>query len=72
LADTPIDSDDYDTMLKRLERLTALRRTPVDRRPSPDVLVAAGANILGILLIVGHERSHILTSKAVMFLKQMK
>lgn len=68
----PIDSEDYDKILTRLERLSALRRTPVDRRVNPDTRAMILGNLLGIVMIVGHERAHVITSKALMLIKQLR
>lgn len=57
------DADEYDLMTAQLERLYAIKqqtRTRVD----PNTWVIAGANIIGVLVIVGYERTHIVTSKA--------
>ncbi len=42
------------------------------KRPSTDTMLIVGANILGILIIVGHERANVVTSKALSFLRQPK
>lgn len=44
------------------------RKLPV----SPEVLTAAGAHILGILLILGFEQKHVLTSKAMSFIPKIR
>lgn len=44
------------------------RKLPV----SPDVLTAAGAHILGILLILAYEQKHVLTSKAMSFVPKIR
>lgn len=36
---------------------------------SKDTLMIVGGNIIGILVIVGHERMHLVTSKALSFIK---
>lgn len=46
----------------------AKRKLPV----SPEVLTAAGANVLGILLILGFEQKHVLTSKAMSFVPKIR
>jgi len=72
MTGTPIDDENYDKMLTRLERLAKLRRNPDDRRVSPDTLAMILGNLVGIGMIVGHERAHVVTSKALMFIKQLK
>lgn len=39
---------------------------------SPEVLTAAGAHVLGILLILGFEQKHVLTSKAMSFVPKIR
>lgn len=45
-----------------------MRKLPV----SPEVLTAAGAHIFGILLILGFEQKHVLTSKAMSFIPKVR
>ena len=58
------ESEEYDTLLKHLERLNELktkqRRAPV----SMDTLANVGGTLLGILMIVVYEQKHVWTSKA--------
>jgi hypothetical protein len=44
------------------------RKPPV----SPEVVVAAGAHILGIAMILGFEQRHVLTSKAMAFVPKIR
>jgi hypothetical protein len=44
------------------------RKLPVN----PDVLVAAGAHVLGIVMILGFEQKHVLTSKAMAFVPKIR
>lgn len=67
-----VDSDAYAQMADQLTKLYALKDHTVAKRVSPDVLATIGANIVGILLIVGHERANVLTSKAMSFIKQAR
>lgn len=64
------DSAEYAKMTKQLIKLYKLQD---DLRPAspvnPDTLVLAGANLAGIAMIVWHEKAHVVTSKALMFLK---
>lgn len=64
-------SDEYNTMSEQLQKLYAMQNTRSDRRVSPDTLIMAGANLVGIAMIVGHERAHVLTSKAMSFVSRM-
>lgn len=62
------DSKEYATTADQLVKLQTLKDTTKSKnRPSADALVAAGASVLGILLIVGYEHAHVMTSRAVNF-----
>lgn len=59
------ESPEYERLLARVERLKKLQTT--DRRwwhVSPDTLAVVAGNILGILIIVGYERTHVMTTRA--------
>lgn len=51
-----------------IQHMLDLRPKPVDK----NTLILAGANLLGIVAIVGHERAHVVTSKAIGFLKTLR
>ena len=42
------------------------------RRVSPDTMAIVAGNLLGIALIVGHERMNVVTSKALGFVLKSK
>ena len=58
------DAPEYDLMTSQLERLYAIRQQEKPRRVQPDTWAVIGSNIVGILIIVGYERTHVITSKA--------
>jgi hypothetical protein len=66
------DSDEYAKMNKQLgalhERLMAQKPKPLDA----GTVATISANLVGILLIVGHERAHVITSKAVGFVRTLR
>lgn len=63
----------YDQLTKQLDRLMKLREQDARRFPvSPDTLVVAGANLLGIGLIVGYEQKHVVTSAAKNFIMKLR
>lgn len=68
------DSDEYNAILDKIERLHRLKETErkSERRVSPDALVAAGASVLGIVLILGFEHAGVVTSKALGFVMKTK
>lgn len=68
LTNVETGSDDYQRLLLQLERLHALKPEQAERRVTPDAIVAVVGNIIGVLIIVGYEREHVLTSKAMNYL----
>jgi hypothetical protein len=65
------ETDKYAQMSTQLERLYTIRNETRSRRVSPDTLATISANLLGIGIIVGHERTHIVTSKALGFVRKI-
>lgn len=61
-----------DTCLTNLERLHKLRNDTRSEPVSRNTLVTAGANLVGIAVIVGYEQRHVVTSKALSFLGKLK
>lgn len=64
--------DDRKTHLTTLERLHKLKNASRSQPISHDTLVMAGANLLGIGVIVGHERAHVIGSKALSLIMKMR
>lgn len=68
MDDFDVDSPEYDTLLKRVAVL--IRLSPdVEKRDNahkldPNTVLLAATNLAGIVMIVGYERSSVLTSKA--------
>lgn len=71
LAGPSADSEEYARMVDQLVKLHALKIAESRPRISPDVKATIAANLAGILVIVGHERAHIVTSKALGFIKKL-
>jgi hypothetical protein len=65
------DSEEFEKMTDQLVKLHALKTAESRPRISPDVKATIAANLAGILVIVGHERTHIVTSKALGFIKKL-
>ncbi len=42
------------------------------RRVSPDTLAMIGANLAGIIMILGHERANVVASKALGFVSKLR
>lgn len=70
------DSEEYAKMVEQLDVLYKLKevdqKVESHRRISADTLAIVAANLLGILIIVGHERAHVVTSKALGFMLKLR
>lgn len=66
------NSEEYGVVLDRIARLEKMK--DARRRPSisPDTLVMAVTNLLGILLILNYERTDIVTTKALGFVSKAR
>jgi hypothetical protein len=59
--------DGYKHIIDILEKLYKLKAQDTPERMSKDTLAMVVGNLLGIIVIVGHERAHVVTSKALNF-----
>lgn len=66
------DSEEYPKMMNQLERLHKLKATNARKSLDPNTLILVGGNLLGILVIVLHERASVITSKAINFAGKLK
>ena len=64
---TDLDSDKYLSLLSNLESLVRLKKEESVNRISPDTKALVAANLLGILIIVGYERGHVMVSRGLNF-----
>lgn len=64
------DSDEYAKIVDQLTKLNSMRPKP--DRISKETIATISANLVGILIIVGHERAHTMTSKAIGFLQKLR
>jgi len=67
----PANSEEYAAMVTQLAQLHAMKVAQTPPGVSKDVIVTVVANLVGIAVIVGHERTHIVTSKALTFVKKL-
>lgn len=73
MASVNADSKEYAAMTKQLTKLHKMKtQEKSSRRPSPDTIMFVIANLAGIGLIIGHERGHVITSKALGFITRMR
>lgn len=66
------EKDEYAKTVDQLTKLYSLKEDPSRSRVSKDTLALVSGNLIGILLIVGHERAHVVTSKALTFLGKLR
>lgn len=69
---TTSDDPAYRASMKQLVKLYALKDRDVERRISPDTWLVVSANLLGIVIVVTHERTAVITTKALNFVMKMK
>lgn len=67
------ESEEYSAAVDQLVKLMKLKKeVEPSWRPSPDVAITAAANIAGILLILNHERLHVIATKAIGFVGKLR
>jgi hypothetical protein len=71
LEHTP-GTPEYDKILEQLEKLNKIANSNKSEPVSKDGLLAVIANLTGIGMILGHERLHVITSKALGFVRTLR
>lgn len=66
------DSDEYKAAVKQLQVLHQMKEAEKPESVSINTVLTVAANITGILVIVGHERAHVITSQAVKFVRTLR
>jgi hypothetical protein len=66
-----IKESDVTVDLRKVETELKTKEIEDRRRVSPDTVAAIAANVVGILLIIGHERINVVTSKALGFIPKV-
>ena len=62
----PVDSPEYAAAMEKMVVLAKTKnegKKPID----PNTIIAVAGGLLQVVLIIGHERLHVLTSKAIGF-----
>lgn len=72
LRNLSAETEEFDKVLNQLERLHVLDTGNRKERVSPDTLALVLGNLAGIGLIVGYERTHVVTSKALGFVLKLR
>ena len=66
--DNDKETKEYASMVEQVVKLQELRNKS---RISLDTVATVGANLLGILVILNHERAHVIASKAFGLVKKI-
>ena len=72
MSDLDPTSNEYHTVVKNLDILTKAQQSSTDRRFSKDAILAASANLAGIILILGYEKANVITTKAISFIPKTR
>lgn len=65
-------SESYSKTADQLVKLYPLLEQDAPKRINPDTLALVLGNLAGIAMIVGHERAHVVTSKALGFVLKLR
>jgi len=72
LLDLKPGSPEYDKVLEQLEKLNKIAKSNKSDPVSKDGLLGVIANLAGIGLILQHERLHVITTKALGFVRTLR
>lgn len=72
MANSQEESEEYAQMADQLVKLYKLKEHDAPSRISKDTMVLVAGNLVGILIIVGYERAHVVTSKALSFAGKLR
>jgi hypothetical protein len=72
MAGVSEDSPEYTNMVDNLIKLNAIAESNSKKGVSADTVALILGNLAGILMIVGHERANVVTSKALSFVMKLK
>lgn len=61
------ESQEYSNIINNLEKLYKAKNEELNRKIKPDTIAIIAGNLLGILLILGYEKTNIITTKALSF-----
>lgn len=65
-------SDEYAKMVNQLTKLYEIKNVKFKTRVSSDVKFTVLGNLAAVMMIVGHERANVITSKALNFIKMAR
>lgn len=69
LSNKDPNSEEYTHAVQNLKTLCEARAKKQASLIEPDVLITAGVNLLGIILILRHEQFNVVTTKAINFIR---
>lgn len=69
LSNQDPSTDEYTHAAQNLKTLCEARAKKQAFAIEPDILIAAGVNLLGIVLILRHEQFNVVTTKAMSFIR---
>lgn len=73
MSDQEVGDEEWTKSLVKLERIHRLKLDETQReRVSPDTVVQTAGMLLAVLIMVGYEHGHVITSKATMFIKGVR
>jgi hypothetical protein len=67
----PAESPEFSRCADQLKKLYKLQAIDKPDRVSSDTKALIAANLAGILVIINHERAHVITSKALTYLPRL-
>lgn len=68
---TEIGTEEYAIKLERLTALYKLKEIETPKRVNPDTLALIAGNLTGIIMVLGYEHAHVVTSKAFGFIGKL-
>ena len=68
----PPESPEYDRISDQLVKLSEIKTPKSETRVSPDVLATVATNLVGIAMIIHHERANVIASKALGFVQKLR
>jgi len=71
MEDVSAETPEYAKMADQLVKLYKLKEVDSKRKISPDTLATVLGNLIGIALIIRHERENVITSKALAFVQRL-
>lgn len=66
------NSDEYHDILEKLERLYKIKAEERPDRVKRDTMFLVAGNVVVTAMVVGHERAHVITSKALNFVQKLR